>query len=253
MHGAKPGRRGCRCSRYRPRIGRRRATPTGISALIQRASLFSFGALLISQARFILTAPWLIVFAPLLALTVIYYVISLFVNLGTRGFDMESHRALVQAWRPSSYPSLDVFLPICGEPMEILHNTWRYVAELVRSYPGVAIAYVLDDGASDQAAAMANDFGFELSCPGEPRLLQEGGKPAECLRPLVRGVPPHPRRGLHASLRPALGDAAVLRKDPTLGIVQSPQYFRVDNSQSWTEREPGAVQELFYRHGASLP
>jgi cellulose synthase (UDP-forming) len=35
--------------------------------------------------------------------------------------------------------------------------------------------------------------------------------------------------------------------DPKLGIVQSPQYFRVHKRQSWIERGAGAVQELFYR------
>jgi cellulose synthase (UDP-forming) len=35
--------------------------------------------------------------------------------------------------------------------------------------------------------------------------------------------------------------------DPRLGIVQSPQYFRVLHEQNWIERGAGAVQELFYR------
>lgn len=66
-------------------------------ALIMRASLFSFGALLISQSRFVLTSPPLLIFAPLLAFTVVYYVISLCVNFGTRSFDIASHRARVNA------------------------------------------------------------------------------------------------------------------------------------------------------------
>lgn len=216
-------------------------------ALIQRASLFSFGALLISQARFLVTAPWLLVFAPLLGLTVIYYVISLIVNLGTRGFDMESHRTLVQAWRPLSYPSLDVFLPICGEPIEILHNTWRYVAELVRTYPGVATAYVLDDGASDQAAALADDFGFTYLVRENRGWYKKAGNLRNAFARshgefiLILDADFTPRADLPMEMLP------YFEKDPKLGIVQSPQYFRVDGSQSWTERGAGAVQELFYR------
>jgi cellulose synthase (UDP-forming) len=38
-----------------------------------------------------------------------------------------------------------------------------------------------------------------------------------------------------------------LAANPSLGIVQSPQFFRVHRRQSWTERGAGAVQELFYR------
>jgi len=35
--------------------------------------------------------------------------------------------------------------------------------------------------------------------------------------------------------------------NPRVGIVQSPQFFRVLDSQNWIERGAGAIQELFYR------
>jgi len=35
--------------------------------------------------------------------------------------------------------------------------------------------------------------------------------------------------------------------DPSIGIVQSPQYFRWREEQTWTERGAGASQEFFYR------
>ena len=54
---------------------------------------------------------------------------------GTRDFDVDAHRELVDAWRPGRYPSLDVFLPVCGEPIAVLHNTWTHVAELARPTP----------------------------------------------------------------------------------------------------------------------
>ena len=34
---------------------------------------------------------------------------------------------------------------------------------------------------------------------------------------------------------------------PDTGIVQTPQFFRVEDKQTWVERGAGAVQELFYR------
>ena len=34
---------------------------------------------------------------------------------------------------------------------------------------------------------------------------------------------------------------------PEIGIVQTPQFFRITNDQTWVERGAGAVQELFYR------
>ena len=61
-------------------------------ALIIRTSLASFGALLISQARFVFLDPaftWS--FLPFVAFTVAYYILSLTVNGGTRGFDQAAH------------------------------------------------------------------------------------------------------------------------------------------------------------------
>ena len=34
---------------------------------------------------------------------------------------------------------------------------------------------------------------------------------------------------------------------PDTGIVQTPQFFRITDDQTWIERGAGAVQELFYR------
>src|SRR5258707_10452527 len=35
--------------------------------------------------------------------------------------------------------------------------------------------------------------------------------------------------------------------DPSLGIVQTPQFFRVSRKQTWVERGAGATVEVFYR------
>ncbi len=216
-------------------------------SFIMLASLFSFGALLISQSRFIITAPALLIFAPLIAFTVVYYVLSLCVNFGTRGFDMAAHRALVRGWHPVFHPSLDIFLPVCGEPIQILHNTWWYVAELVRNYPGVATAYVLDDGASSQAAALAEDFGFAYLVRPNRGWYKKAGNLRHAFTwsdgefILILDADFTPRSDLPLEMLPYFS------ADPSLGIVQSPQYFRTHARQSWTERGAGAVQELFYR------
>ena len=109
------------------------------------------GCLIISQIRFEIhdPVPW-----PFMAFTatyIIYQVISLPINFTGRGFDLAAHQARVQAWRPHSYPSVDIYLPICGEPIEVLRNTWAAVADLIAGYGGVARAYVLDDGPSEEA------------------------------------------------------------------------------------------------------
>src|SRR5215467_1254222 len=77
---------------------------------------------------------------------IVYQMISLPVNFAGRGFDLPAHQARIRAWHPLVYPGVDIFLPICGEPIELLRNTWSAVADLIADYAGEAQAYVLDDG-----------------------------------------------------------------------------------------------------------
>jgi cellulose synthase (UDP-forming) len=216
-------------------------------ALINRASLASFGALLISQARFIMLSPLLLVLTPLVAFTLAYYVISLFVNIDAGGFDLTAHRRLVQDWRPHEYPALDIFLPICGEPIEVLRNTWVHVARLLRAYPGVGTAYVLDDADSAQARELAETLGLTYLVRPDRGWMKKAGNlrygfsqsSGEFI--LILDADFAPRTDLPAEMLPYLS------ADPTLGIIQSPQYFRTRGRMSWIERGAGAVQELFYR------
>jgi cellulose synthase (UDP-forming) len=216
-------------------------------ALIIRASLASFGALLISQARFVTLRPALLALTPLIAFTLAYYVISLFVNFGTHGFDIDGHRRLVRNWRPPRYPSLDVFLPVCGEPLDVLHNTWVHVFRLLDAYPGVATAYVLDDGDSAAARQMAASLGFTYIVRPDRGFMKKAGNlrygfsrsDGEFI--LILDADFAPRADLPAEMLPYFST------DPSLGIVQSPQYFHTSGRMSWIERGAGAVQELFYR------
>jgi len=82
------------------------------------SSLVSFGCLAVSQFELARSSPWLWIYVPLLGFTVVYYLVSLRVNAVTHDFDLRQHQALVRSWRPARYPSVDVFLPVCGEPVQ---------------------------------------------------------------------------------------------------------------------------------------
>src|SRR6476660_4862004 len=116
--------------------------------------------------------------APFLLFTVVYVLyqlISLPVNFAGRGFDLAGHRARVSRWRPAGYPSVDIYLPICGEPAALLANTWAAVSALIAAYPGAARAYVLDDGPSGEAMAAAAASGFGYLRRPEPRAGKKSG------------------------------------------------------------------------------
>lgn len=217
-------------------------------ALITRGSLASFGALLISQVQFLfLNRVFMLVFMPFAAVTIIYFLMSLYVNIGTRGFDLEAHSKLVASWKPSRYPSLDIFLPVCGEPLAVLRNTWIHVFELIRAYPGTSTAYVLDDGTDELVREMAENFGFTWIARPDRGWMKKAGNlrhgfacsSGEFI--LLLDADFAPRADMAAEMLPYFDN------NPSLGMVQSPQYFHTRGRMSWMERGAGAIQELFYR------
>lgn len=56
--------------------------------------------------------------------SVMSFGLSLPLSFTGRGFDLAAHQKRVNGWRPGAYPDVDIFLPICSEPIEIVRNTW---------------------------------------------------------------------------------------------------------------------------------
>ncbi len=202
--------------------------------------------LVYSQVRFEAHAAVLWPFAIVTAAYALYQLISLPVNFCGRGFDLAAHQARITAWRPARYPSVDIHLPICGEPVEVLRNTWTAVASLIDCYPGPAQAYVLDDGPSDEARAAAADYGFGYIRRPDSRVFKKSGNlrygfaRTEGEFILILDADFAPRSDLLAETLPYLDDSRV-------AIVQTPQYFRSGAGQRWIENAAGAIQEVFYR------
>jgi cellulose synthase (UDP-forming) len=202
--------------------------------------------LIISQLRFELHDPALWPFLAFTCLYVAYQGISLPVNFTGAGFDLAEHRRRILAWIPAPHPTVDIFLPICGEPIEVLHNTWAAVSDLVAGYPGVAQPWVLDDGGSDEARQTAESFGFGyLRRPDAPAYKKAGNLRYAFARTsgeyvVILDADFAPRPDFLAETLPYLDD-------PTVAIVQTPQFFREDARQTWVENAAGAVQEVFYR------
>lgn len=197
-----------------------------------------------SSARFGIThhraAPYLLV----VAVAVVGVLISLRVNAFTRDDSLHEHRARVEGWCPPSTASVDVFLPVCGEPLEVLRNTWHHVARL--AWHDELTVYVLDDAGDARVEGMAEDFGFVYLS----RLSRGWMKKAGNLRHgfersagdfiAIFDADFCPRPDYLYELMPYFDEERI-------GIVQSPQHFRVSDEQGWLERGAGAVQEFFYR------
>jgi cellulose synthase (UDP-forming) len=207
----------------------------------------SFPLLMYGQIRMMLHYHWFWLYSPFLFLTAIFLAMPLLTDAIGRGFDFEKHRRLVASWKPASYPSVDVFLPVCGEPVDVLRNTWGYVAVMGKHYKGTVTAYVLDDSHSPELKAMAREFGFVYATRPNRGWFKKSGNLwfgyqvsyGEYIMLLDADFAPR-----HDFL-----DETVPYMDsrPELGILQTPQFFHVTDDQTWVERGAGATQELFYR------
>lgn len=207
----------------------------------------SFPLLLFSQVRMMLLFHWFWLYGPFVILSAIFLALPMLTDAMSKGFDFKDHQRLVDAWRPARYPSVDIFLPVCGEPVEVLRNTWKYVSLMRSHYQGTVTPYVLDDSHSPELKAIAAEFGFVYATRPNRGWFKKSGNLwfgyqvsyGEYIMLMDADFAPR-----HDFLNEVL---PYMDADPKTGIVQTPQYFRVTDSQTWVERGGGAIQELFYR------
>lgn len=219
-------------------------------------SLFSFTGLGMSQVKFAITSPYLWIFFLFLIFTFLYYFLSLLINIFTPDFDEKRHQQFIKQWRKERlrdgrWPSIDIFLPICGEPIDVLRNTWKLVMEMCKRYPGKTTVYILDDGNSSEARAEAEKFqhvGFRYLVRPNRGIKKKAGNLKYAFEHsagdaiLIFDADFCPNREMIFHMLPYMWS------DEQVGIVQSPQYFRTSNQQNWLARGASAVQELFYRY-----
>ncbi|KAK3985200.1 nucleotide-diphospho-sugar transferase [Cladorrhinum sp. PSN332] len=178
----------------------------------------------------------------------IYLLISYFVGVVGRDWDFKAHEEIVEKFpiNDETAPTVDVYLPCCSEPLEILENTYKHIVKL--QWPAHKLkVYVLDDG--DQAAvrALAKSYGFNYMVRDDrPRLRKAGN-----LRWAFARTDGDYFAIFDADFcpRPDFLKELVVEHmaDDKTAIVQSPQFFRVTDDQTWVEQGAGATQELFYR------
>lgn len=186
---------------------------------------------------------WTLFFLLPLALLVTEQLLSLWTSTFRRRVSMADHAANVELWKPVQVPSVDVFIPTCGEDLDVLANTVHHVQQL--RWSGVLKVYVLDDAGRGDVRALAINNGFEYVA----RVGNAYKKAGNLQHAFERTSGDHivifdadfvPRPDFLLELVPYM-------EDPSVGIVQSPQHFYTDRSMSWLERCAGATQELFYR------
>lgn len=227
-----------------------RKVPTWLIRTIYLLGILTWLPILVDAFLSAGTDPFLTwVVTPIICILSVHYFSSFILVLFYKKFSIEDHRRLVaDYWTDRSAPTVDVYLPICGEGMDILRHTWTYVAKL--DYPKMKV-YVLDDSKEETAEheAMAKEFGFEyIERPNKGEMKKAGNLKYAYLRTkgdiiaiLDADFAPH---------QDFLHDLVPYMNNPKNGIIQSPQYF--PTSKETHDKGPLAfggarAQEIFYR------
>lgn len=214
--------------------------------LITTTGLFSFLSLSAGMVLFIMASEEFYWFAAFFMFFAVYMTIS-YVVIGVSGRDIDytAHQALVL--EEAGYkPHVDIFLPICGEEIELVRNTWTHVAALdwLRACLHV---HVLDDRNSADARAAAQEFGFNYIVREDRPQLKKAGNLrwafARTTSPFITILDADfcPRPDFLINVIPYFASK------PNLAILQTPQFFKIRPEQTWVERGAAATQELFYR------
>jgi cellulose synthase/poly-beta-1,6-N-acetylglucosamine synthase-like glycosyltransferase len=214
-------------------------------------SLFSTVLLSIGMVLFILTNPLFIPYTVFSIATLIYLFFTYLIGFLGKDFNYGIHNKLLTEYIDrSAVQEIDIFLPVCGESLSILRNTWTYVNKLREAQEGITKVYVLDDSSNKKVKELAISFDFEYIDRPIKNLKKAGNlryafNKTKAPYFLVLDADFCPRTDLIINMMP------YFYEDSSIGIVQSPQFFSQSckNSKDLTivQRSAGAVQELFYR------
>jgi cellulose synthase (UDP-forming) len=189
-------------------------------------------------------APWTMPALLLLAVMVPPVLVNFWLRIHKPRLTLSEHRARVAAFRPTPEDTVDIWLPTCGEPLRVLRNTYRHVAQL--QWPARLTGWVLDDAARPEVADLASEFGFIHVVRENRGWLKKAGN-------LIHAF------GISSSRFGVVFDADFVPRsdflwetipymaDPKVGVVQTAQYFDVWKKFNYIQRYAGSLQEIFFK------
>lgn len=201
--------------------------------------LLSTGAYLFAEV-----SKWYVFYIVFYVVILLYIGVSYLIGILGKSFDLDKHESTI-TFLGGEYPSVDIFVPVCGEDLNIIENTLRYVKNV--RWMGELNVYVLDDRGALGVAALADHYRFNyISRPNRGELKKAGNLRYAFTRTkgeyfVVFDADFCPRPDFLLETLP------YFRADPKLAILQTPQFFEQKKEQSWVERGAASVQELFYR------
>ncbi|PWN18842.1 nucleotide-diphospho-sugar transferase [Microstroma glucosiphilum] len=209
--------------------------------------LFAFLSSSAGLWLFALCANYFIWYAPVVFVLQVHIFLSYGLGACAKDFDLKKHNELLQQYPVTgNHTSVDIYLPVCKEPLIVLRNTWKHVRKVQWAH-GTLTVHVLDDGAMDEVKAMAEEFGFNyIRRDDRPYFRKAGNLRYAFARTsadffVIFDADFCPRHDFLNELMPRM------QHDPKIAIIQTPQFFKTTKENTWIERGCSEVQELFYR------
>ena len=128
---------------------------------VQVCMTLSFVLAGMSLLRFSLHTMWTWPLLIALAINLIGSICSALSGWNKRKITVDSHKEKIAEWATAHPvgPSVDVFLPTCGEELGVLQNTYRHVKAM--EWTGPLRVLVLDDADRPEVEEAAREFGFD--------------------------------------------------------------------------------------------
>ncbi len=210
-------------------------------------TLISWILAAIGLLKFFDLSIWYWVFMAPLFIPVLYSrTFTYFINIFYTGFSVKEHDEKKDKFWKENNPSVDVFLPIAGEPVSLVRDTWKAVAKL--NYDNYKV-YVLEDKVDLAARKLAKELGFNyLSRPNKGYLKKAGNMEYGFQNSKGEFIVV-----LDADFVPDLDfiqETIPYFENDHIGLVQTPQYFETSeriHKRSPIEYGAGNVVEDFYR------
>lgn len=201
-------------------------------------------ALLVGMAMFIVQHDGLFIFWIFWGMLLAYLGSSYAVGILGHVFDIRLHAFKMHA-AFNYQPTIDVYLPCCGEPLNVLKNTYEHVSRLKYTKDLLKV-YVLDDKNDQRVKLLADKYGFEYIARQEKGYLKKAGNIRYAFARthgefiLILDADFAPRTDFLDHTIPYFADS-------TVAIVQTPQFFDIKDQDSWIQKGASYIQELFYR------
>jgi cellulose synthase (UDP-forming) len=180
----------------------------------------------------------------LLAVMVPPVIINFWLRIGKPRLTLARHRAITSSYQYGD-EAVDVFLPSCGEPVELLDNTLRCASAM--RWHGTKTVYVLDDSAREEVRALAARYGYRYVVRANRGEMRKAGS-------LINAFGLSDGEFIVVldadfAVRPDfLYETMPYTADPKVGVVQTAQFFETRNrSFSYIQRYAGTLQEIFFR------